>query len=177
MKLSLRLLNLPGDEADATREPESSPALRATARRRGPKERPHESARILIVDDEPAVAELIRDHLLRRGYTVDLAFSADEALTAIRQVRRDLVLLDSAMPQVDGVEALGRIRALDASVAVIIVTGCAEKSLERATSKLGACGHVMKPIDFTDLDRATSAALTRRSARTRGRSDRLAELA
>jgi len=175
MNLSLRLLNLPGDGADVTREPQSTPALHGDARRR--RRQPRESARILIVDDEPAVAELIRDHLLRHGYTVDLAFSADEALAAIRQVRRDLVLLDSAMPQIDGVEALGRIRALDASVAVIIVTGCAEKSLEPATSNLGACDHVMKPIDFTDLDRATSAALTRRGAKTRRRSDRLAELA
>jgi len=177
MNLSLRLLHLPGDGADVTREPKSTPAVPATARRRGRQEQPRESARILIVDDEPAVAELIRDHLLRRGYTVDLAFSADDALAAIRQVRRDLVLLDSAMPQIDGVEALGRIRALDTSVAVIIVTGCAENSFEPTTSKLGACGHVMKPIDFANLDRATRAALTRRGAKTRRRSDRLAELA
>jgi DNA-binding response OmpR family regulator len=177
MNLSLRLLHLPGDGADVTRERKSTPALRATARRRARQERPRESARILIVDDEPTVAESIRDHLLRRGYTVDLAFSADDALIAIRQVSRDLVLLDSAMPQIDGVEALRRIRALDASVAVIIVTDCAEKSLERETSKLGACDHVMKPIDFADLDRATRAALTRRGAKTGRRSDRAAELA
>src|SRR5262249_4505028 len=175
MNLSLRLLNLPGDGADVTREPKSTPALHGDARRR--RRQPRESARILIVDDEPAVAELIRDHLLRHGYTVDLAFSADEALAAIRQVRRDLVLLDSAMPQIDGVEALGRIRALDASVAVIIVDGRAERSLDREPSNPGAGGPAMNPTASPALARPPGPALPRRGAKTHRRSDRLAELA
>jgi len=139
MELNLRLLHLPVDATDVTRERKPSPASRVTARRRSRPERPHESARILIVDDEPAVAEPVRDYLLSRGHTVDLAFSTDDALTAIRQIRRDLVLLDSSMPQIDGVEALRRIRAEDASLAVIMLGG---------------------PIDFADLDRAATAALT-----------------
>ena len=133
-----------------TRERKPSPASRVTAPRRSRPERPHESARILIVDDEPAVAEPVRDYLLSRGHTVDLAFSTDDALTAIRQIRRDLVLLDSSMPQIDGVEALRRIRAEDASLAVIMLGG---------------------PIDFADLDRAATAALTSRGAKASGHPD------
>src|SRR5262245_36388600 len=178
MELRLRLLHLPGgDGADVTRERRPSAALRPTLGRRGRQERPRESARILIVEDEPAVAEAIRDHLLSRGYTVDLAFSADDALVAIRQIRRDVVILDISMPQFDGVEALRRVRAVDATLPVIAVTADADGSLERELLKLGACGSVVKPIDFADLDRATRAALTCRGAKTRRRSDRLAELA
>jgi len=186
MELSLRLLHLPADGAErgtlgpnpASRVTAQDPQARAnrqtcvTARRaRDRHERPRDSARILIVGDESVAAEAVRDHLLERGHTVDLAFSADDALTAIRQVRRDVVLLDISMPEIDGVEALRRIRAVDATLPVIMVTGNAAASLERETLKLGVCGSVVKPIDFADLDRATAAALTSRSAKSDGHRD------
>ena len=143
MQLSLRLLHLPVDGSPVTREvrqPGHDPLPRNITQdpvaRRKPRRR---SARILIVGDEPAAAEAIRDHLLNRGHTVDLAFSADDALAAIRELRRDLVLLDISLPQTDGVEAIRRIRAADATLSVI-VTGNADGTVTREASKLGACG-------------------------------------
>ena len=154
MQLSLRLLHLPVDGSPVARElrqPGPDPLSRKITQDEVARQKPrHRSARILIVGDEPAAAEAIRDHLLNRGHTVDLAFSADDALAAIRDIRRDLVLLDSSMPQIDGVEALRRIRAEDASLAVIMLGG---------------------PIDFADLDRAATAALTSRGAKASGHPD------
>ncbi len=198
MELSLRLLHLPVDGSPVTQElgqsgpgpvsrkitqdPVTDSDVRSEGARgdrrtsasglwdRDRQKRRHRSARILIVGEESA-AEAVRDHLLERGHTVDLAFSADDALTAIRQVHRDVVLLDISMPEIDGVEALRRIRALDATLPVIMVTGNEDASIRRETLKLGACGYVAKRIDFTDLDRATAAALTSRGARPAGHPD------
>ena len=174
MQLSLRLLHLPVDGSPVTRElrqPGPDPLSRKITQDEVARQKPrHRSARILIVGDEPAAAEVIRDHLLNRGHTVDLAFSADDALAAIRDIRRDLVLLDISipqisMPQIDGVAALRRIRAADATLAVIVVTGNADGTLTRETSKLGACGYVVKPIDFAHLDRTIAAALSSRGTK------------
>ncbi len=174
MQLSLRLLHLPVDGSPVTREvrqPGHDPLPRNITQdpvaRRKPRRR---SARILIVGDEPAAAEAIRDHLLNRGHTVDLAFSADDALAAIRELRRDLVLLDISLPQTDGVEAIRRIRAADATLSVI-VTGNADGTVTREASKLGACGYVVKPIDFAHLDRTTAVALSSRGTKAGGHPD------
>jgi len=175
MQLSLRLLHLPVDGSPVTRElrqPGPDPLSRKITQDEVARQKPrHRSARILIVGDEPAAAEAIRDHLLNRGHTIDLAFSADDALAAIRDIRRDLVLLDISMPQIDGVAALRRIRAADATLAVIVVTGNADGTPERETSKLGACGYVVKPIDFAHLDRTIAAALSSRGTKAGGHPD------
>ena len=175
MQLSLRLLHLPVDGSPVTRElrqpgpdPLSGKITQGEVARQKPR---HRSARILIVGDEPAAAEAIRDHLRNRGHTIDLAFSADDALAAIRDIRRDLVLLDISMPQIDGVAALRRIRAADATLAVIVVTGNADGTLTRETSQLGACGYVVKPIDFAHLDRTIAAAFSSRGTKAGGHPD------
>ena len=198
MELSLRLLHLPVDGSPVTQELGQSgpgpvsrkitqdPVTDSDVRSEGAsgdrrtsasglwdrdrQKRRHRSARILIVGEESA-AEAVRDHLLERGHTVDLAFSADDALMAIRQVRRDVVLLDISTPELDGVEALRRIRAVDATLPVIVVAGNEDASIGREAVKLGACGSVVKPMDFADLDRAIAAALTSRGARPAGHPD------
>ena len=175
MQLSLRLLHLPVDGSPVARElrqPGPDPLSRKITQDEVARQKPrHRSARILIVGDEPAAAEAIRDHLLNRGHTIDLAFSADDALAAIRDIRRDLVLLDISMPQIDGVAALRRIRAADATLAVIVVTGNADGTLTRETSQLGACGYVVKPIDFAHLDRTIAAAFSSRGTKAGGHPD------
>jgi len=81
------------------------------------------------------------------------------------------VLLDISTPELDGVEALRRIRAVDATLPVIVVAGNEDASIGREAVKLGACGSVVKPMDFADLDRAIAAALTSRGARPAGHPD------
>src|SRR5712664_233353 len=123
--------------------------------------------RILVVDDEAPVREVLTEYFATEGYDVEVAGSGLEALTAIRDGRADLVLLDVRMPGLDGVQVLRRIRELDERVPVIMVTASEDVSLAKETLKLGAFDYVAKPFDFDYLDRAVAAGLARAGARTR----------
>lgn len=116
------------------------------------------SRRILIVDDDPAVVELLRDYFTEAGYTTDTALTGRDALTLIPQSRPDVVLLDIRMPHMDGVEVLGRIRAAHAAIPVIMITGNDDIALARNTLKMGAFDYVAKPFDFGYLAQAVATA-------------------
>jgi len=117
--------------------------------------------RILVVDDEAPIREVLTEYFATEGYDVEAATSGVEALTAIRGRRADLVLLDVRMPGLDGVQVLRRIRELDDSVPVIMVTANEDVGLAKETLKLGAFDYIAKPFDFEYLDRAVAAGLAR----------------
>ena len=115
--------------------------------------------RILVVDDEAPVREVLTEYFSTQGYSVDTAADGTDAVAAVRRARPDLVLLDIRMPGIDGVETLRRIRELDGDIAVIMVTANEDVVLARETLKLGAFDYVAKPFDFSYLDRAVAAGL------------------
>jgi len=115
--------------------------------------------RLLIVDDEAPVRDVLDEYFAGQGYAVDTASDGAAALAAARRRRPDLVLLDVRMPGVDGLEVLRRLRELDASVPVIMVTANEDVGLARETLRVGAFDYVAKPFDFAYLDRAVSAAM------------------
>ena len=117
--------------------------------------------RILVVDDEAPVREVLTEYFATEGYSVEQATSGVEALSAVRGRRADLVLLDVRMPGLDGVQVLRRIRELDESVPIIMVTANEDIGLARETLKIGAFDYVAKPFDFDYLDRAVAAGLAR----------------
>src|SRR5881296_3833775 len=117
--------------------------------------------RILVVDDEAPVREVLTEYFATEGYAVEVAASGIEALVAIRDARADLVLLDVRMPGLDGIQVLRRIRELTESVPVIMVTANEDVGLAKETLRLGAFDYVAKPFDFEYLDRAVAAALAR----------------
>jgi len=117
--------------------------------------------RILVVDDETPVREVLTEYFATEGYDVQAAGSGVEALAAVRGGRADLVLLDVRMPGLDGVQVLRRIRELDRRVPVIMVTANEDVGLAKETLKLGAFDYVAKPFDFDYLDRAVAAGLAR----------------
>jgi len=122
--------------------------------------------RILVVDDEAPVREVLTEYFATEGYAVEAATSGLEALSAVRGGRADLVLLDVRMPGLDGVQVLRRIRELTDSVPVIMVTANEDVSLARETLTLGAFDYVAKPFDFDYLDRAVAAGLARVADKT-----------
>ena len=67
---------------------------------------PDSGKRVLVVEDEPRIVELIRKHLQRQGHAVETATNGLEGLAKIRHTRPDLVISDSLMPEMDGVELL-----------------------------------------------------------------------
>jgi two-component system, response regulator, stage 0 sporulation protein F len=119
--------------------------------------------RILVVDDEAPVREVLTEYFSTEGYAVESAGSGADALSAVRGGRVDLVLLDVRMPGLDGVQVLRKIRELGSGVPVIMVTANEDVALAKETLKLGAFDYVAKPFDFDYLDRAVAAGLARTS--------------
>ena len=119
--------------------------------------------RILVVDDELSVAGVLSEYFSNKGYTVKTVRAGAEALKILPSFRPGVVLLDVRMPGLDGVEVLKRIRAVDTSVSVIMVTANEDVGLAREMLKIGAFDYVAKPFDFVYLDQAISLGLIQAS--------------
>ncbi len=115
--------------------------------------------RILIVDDDTSIVGLLQQFFESTGYHVEFALHGGDALTLIQHDPPDVVLLDIAMPGLDGVQVLQRILALEAAPPVIIVTGHEEGALSVQTRAMGAFDYITKPFDLSRLSRAVAAAL------------------
>jgi len=107
--------------------------------------------RMLIVDDERSVRELLTGYFETRGYAVSTAADGHEAAAAFTRQRADVVLLDMRMPGMDGPQVLKRLREVDADVAVIMMTANEDLELARETLTVGAFDYVAKPFDFEHL--------------------------
>ena len=112
--------------------------------------------KVLIVDDEPEVRQLLLEFLAGRGYDVLVAESGSAALAALGADQPDLVLLDVSMPDMDGVETLRRIVALQPSMPVIMVTANADIATTSKLLAMGAVDYIPKPFDLDYLDQAVS---------------------
>jgi DNA-binding response OmpR family regulator len=116
--------------------------------------------RILIVDDEQSVREVLGEYFSEQGYDVEAAASGEQALAIVARSAPDLILLDVRMPGLDGVATLRRLREIVPEVSVIMVTANEDVGLARETLKLGALDYVAKPFDFVYLERAVMAGLS-----------------
>jgi excisionase family DNA binding protein len=106
---------------------------------------------ILIVDDEPAICDLLEDDLTEHGYVCTAALDGREAVAKLEKEEFDIVLLDIKMPRMSGLEVLKRIRADGHSTAVIMIT-CVNSIDTVATAlKLGACDYIIKPFDLDEV--------------------------
>ena len=110
-------------------------------------------ARILVVDDEPDSRSIIQCRLEWCHYEVISACNGEEALTIAEDEKPDLILLDTNMPVMDGLEMLERMRRNPAlkDTPVIMVTALCERQHIAAASAYGIADYVTKPVDFTSL--------------------------
>ena len=116
--------------------------------------------KVLVVDDELEVRQVLQEFLSSRGYDVTTASGGAEAVAMVETVKPDLVLLDVAMPDMDGVETLKRIVAIEPALAVIMVTANADIGTTSKLLGLGAVDYVPKPFDLDYLDQAVSTQVT-----------------
>ena len=116
--------------------------------------------KILVVDDDPEVRMATRDFLSSKGYEVVVAEGGREALTLLDASPPDVVLLDVAMPDLDGMETLKRIVATHPTMPVIMVTANADIEITSKVLQLGAADYVPKPFDLDYLDQAISIQLS-----------------
>ncbi len=98
----------------------------------------------LIVDDNAAVRRLIAEIVLPFADEIRECSDGADALLAYNAKRPDLVLMDIRMGQVDGIEATKRIKAVDPSAKIIIVTDYDDEVLRQTAMRVGACGYALK---------------------------------
>src|SRR5437588_4542778 len=125
------------------------------------------AARVLVVDDEPAVREALRRALAMEGYAVDLAENGAEALRKVGPVNPDVVVLDVLMPEVDGLAACRRLRAEGNRVPVLMLTARAGVGDRVDGLDAGADDYLVKPFALEEL-LARIRALLRRGGLERG---------
>jgi DNA-binding NtrC family response regulator len=125
-----------------------------------------ELGRILVVDDTPAVREVLRDFFVELGYAVELAADGVDALAALPLFHPDVVLLDLKMPEMDGEDVFAALRLLDEHLPVIIITASADVELARHLLRQGAFDFVPKPFYFSYLEDVVGAAVSARASAT-----------
>src|SRR5438094_4361361 len=101
--------------------------------------------RVLVVDDEPVVTEVVERYLLREGYQVTTAADGDKALSLARTWAPDLVVLDLMLPRVDGLEVCRQLRR-DSQVPIVMLTARGEETDRIVGLELGADDYVVKPF-------------------------------
>ena len=124
-----------------------------------------DDVRVLIVDDEPMVRDVLARYLLKEGFEVDTAEDGAQALDVFARTAPDLVLLDLMLPKVDGLEVLRRIRE-HGRPPVIMLTARGEETDRVVGLELGADDYVTKPFSPREVVARVRAVLRRTAADT-----------
>src|SRR5256885_6481932 len=122
----------------------------------------NKEVRILVVDDEPTMADSVRKHFSDEGYSVDTAATGAEGIERFDQGGHHLAICDLQLPDMDGLEVMRHMKDARPTTEVIVVTGYG--SVQRAVdaTKAGAFYFVEKPFDFEELQPLVDKALERR---------------
>lgn len=102
--------------------------------------------RILLVEDELSVADLYKMQLEKEACSVDIASTGTDAITKLKSNQYDLILLDILLPDINGIELLKQIKAVDTlkAVPVILLTNLAQDNIIKEGFKTGAVGYLIK---------------------------------
>ncbi len=119
---------------------------------------PDDTIRVLIVDDEPGVADVLDERVTRFGHQTAVAHNGVQAIRAVREFAPHVVLLDIRMPGLDGHTVLDHLRGSSQPPTIIIVSGNHEEDEARELLQRGAFDYVTKPVDFGYLKQAITAA-------------------
>jgi signal transduction histidine kinase/DNA-binding response OmpR family regulator len=123
---------------------------------------PAASARLLVVDDEPAVLEVFEDFLSMLGFSVTIAPSGEDAVRIIPQLTPDIILTDINLPGMSGLEVMRFAKTVDPEVGVIVVTGHASASNAIEALRQGAYNYIQKPFDLDEIHEVIERALANR---------------
>ena len=116
--------------------------------------------KILVIDDEPTIVNLVQAYLKLEGYEVFTAADGPSGLKAVRAFKPDLVVLDVMLPGMDGLELLSRLRR-ESQVYVILLTARTEETDKIVGLSVGADDYVTKPFSPRELVARVKAALRR----------------
>jgi two-component system response regulator (stage 0 sporulation protein F) len=116
--------------------------------------------KILIVDDQYGIRVLLDEVFRKEGYQTYQAANGTQALSIAEKDEPDLVILDMKIPGMDGLEILRRIKSLNQSMRVIMITAYGELDLIQEAMRLGALTHFTKPFDIDELRKKVEGYLT-----------------
>ncbi len=136
-----------------SRAPLASPAARPSPTASGGR------ARVLVVDDEATIRDLLSKTLALAEYDVDLAPDGRTALERLRMISYDLLITDLRMPGIDGLTVIREARRLKADLPVIIITGFSNEASAIEAVNLGVSGYLTKPFRVPRVLAAASKAL------------------
>jgi two-component system, OmpR family, alkaline phosphatase synthesis response regulator PhoP len=115
---------------------------------------------VLVVDDEPAIVEIVRDYLADAGFRVSTAGDGGEALQLVRSIRPDLIVLDLGLPGLDGLDLARTVRRTS-DVPIIMLTARSDEADRVAGLELGADDYLVKPFSPRELLARVRAVLRR----------------
>ncbi len=112
-----------------------------------------EAPRILIVEDDPDIRQLLQDRLRAMGYRVHVEVDGVRALETVRAETFEGMILDIGIPSMDGMDMLRQIRRWDQQIPIVMVTASGSKELAVRAIGMGAQAYVLKPFDIDELQR------------------------
>ena len=116
-------------------------------------------ARVLVVDDEASIRDLLSKTLALAEYDVDTAADASTALGRVRAAEYDLLIADLRMPGMDGLTLIRQVKRIRAELPVIIITGFSTESTAIEAVNLGVAGYLRKPFRVPEVLAAAAKAL------------------
>ena len=109
------------------------------------------SSAILIIEDEATLAKNIATYLRRGGYDASVATTGEDGLAQLETLRPGAVLLDYALPGINGLEVLKRLKEIDPRLPVLMMTGHGSELVAVEAMKAGACDYLIKPVVLSEL--------------------------
>lgn len=107
--------------------------------------------RVLIVDDEEELARIVRLNLQRHGYVVDEVTTGEAALSTLTHWQPDVIVLDLGLPDIDGVDIIGKLRALGATTRIVVLSARSRQHDKIGALDAGADDYLTKPFDMGEL--------------------------
>lgn len=120
-------------------------------------------SRVLVIDDEVEVRNILTDFLGRKNYEVITAEDGPRGLDQLDAFRPDLVLLDVRMPGMDGIEVLREIKKRRPGTCVLMITAWGDQTSANEAIRLGANDYITKPLSFAQLETHLSVHLLMQS--------------
>ena len=117
---------------------------------------------ILIVDDEPEVAEVLAKSLSRQGHQAKIAHSGADALRVLHEAPLDAMFLDVSMPGMNGLDVLAEVKRTRPGLAVVVITGHATPDEIDEVKRLGAVDVIQKPSALTHYHQAIERLHTKK---------------
>ncbi len=115
--------------------------------------------RVLIVEDQQEIAEILGEIVEALGHEVRFAPTLNDAMARVRADAPDAILLDIVLPDARETQGLDELKAAAPTIPIIMVTANVDENLGRELLRRGAFDYIMKPFDRDQLDRGLSAAL------------------